>query len=94
MSGNSLSTLPDTLVSLKQLRNINLTGNKFEAYPEVLSLMSTLTHIDLSNNHVTTVTKATVDGLPSELENVCLLDNPLTEESKALLLNTGGKILL
>lgn len=85
MSRNTLSALPDSFSSLQHLSEVNLSGNQFETFPSVLTHMPSLTHIALCSNRLRTLSEQTLERLPQQLLLLDLTGNPLTDDTKALL---------
>lgn len=50
MSGNRLASLPESIISLKKLRNVDLSRNDIKRLDERLGLMDNLTTIRIANN--------------------------------------------
>ena len=76
LSGNALTTLPDDLPRLHQLRVIFCSNNHFTALPEVLGRCPQLSMVVFRGNQIRTVSAA---ALPVALRWLVLTDNQITE---------------
>lgn len=76
LSGNALSSLPDDLPRLRQLRIIFCSDNQFTHLPEVLGQCPQLSMIGFKANQIRTVAAA---ALPPALRWLILTDNQLHE---------------
>lgn len=63
-SRNMLSSLPDSIISLKKLRRLYLNGNRFKTVPDCVALLDQLEVLDLSENELTELPKF-VEQLPN-----------------------------
>lgn len=76
LSGNALSSLPDDLPRLHQLRILFCSDNRFTELPEVLGQCTRLGMIGFKANQIDTVPAA---ALPSALRWLILTDNRIGE---------------
>lgn len=75
LSGNALSSLPDDLWRLTQLRVIFCSENQFTMLPAVLGQCKQLTMIGFKSNQISTVPAA---ALPPKLRWLILTDNQIS----------------
>ena len=75
LSHNQLSSLPDNLPQLYNLKVIFLTNNQFEVVPEVLARCPRLSMISFKSNHLTTLSAT---ALPPQTRWLILTNNQLT----------------
>jgi hypothetical protein len=75
LSNNHLSSLPDDLPKLRNLKAIFLNNNQFEAVPEVLAQCPKLAMISFKSNHLTTLSET---ALPLQTRWLILTNNQLT----------------
>ncbi|WNV06140.1 leucine-rich repeat-containing protein kinase family protein [Candidatus Methylospira mobilis] len=76
LSGNALSSLPDDLPRLHQLRILFCSGNRFTRLPDVLGRCLRLDMIGFKTNRIETVPAA---ALPATLRWLILTDNRIAE---------------
>lgn len=76
LSGNALTSLPDDLPRLHQLRVLFCSDNQFTAVPEVLGRCPQLRMIGFKANYIRTLPAA---ALPPQLRWLILTDNRLEE---------------
>jgi len=76
LSGNTLSSLPDDLPRLKNLRVIFCSDNQFTKIPEVLGQCEQLDTIGFKANQITNIPAS---ALPEKLRWLILTDNLITE---------------
>jgi len=81
LSGNELTTLPESLGRLSQLTYLDLSGNELTTLPKSLGQLSQLTSLDLSRNELTTLPESL--GKLTQLTSLDLLNNPLNPELDA-----------
>ncbi len=74
LSGNHLSTLPDSFSRLKQLKILFLSDNKFTVFPEVLGQCENLTMIGFKANQIHTISET---ALPIQTRWLILTNNQL-----------------
>ena len=74
LSGNALSSLPDDLPRLRQLRIIFCAGNQFTSLPEVLGRCAQLEMVGFKANRIRAVPAA---ALPARLRWLILTDNQI-----------------
>ncbi len=74
LSGNKLSTLPDTFSRLKKLKILFLSMNQFTVFPAVLK---TLAHIDIIGFKANNIKTIPEDSIPTNLRWLILTDNCL-----------------
>ena len=74
LSGNALSSLPDDLPRLHQLRVIFCSDNLFTTVPEVLARCPQMSMVGFKANHIHTLSPA---ALPPKLRWLILTDNQL-----------------
>jgi hypothetical protein len=75
LSRNQLSSLPDDLPRLHQLRALFLNNNQFEAVPEVLAQCPRLSMISFKSNQLSSLSAT---ALPPQTRWLILTDNQLT----------------
>ncbi len=75
LSNNRLSSLPDDLPQLYNLRAIFLNNNQFEVVPEVLAQCPKLSLISFKSNHLTSLSPT---ALPQQTRWLILTNNQLT----------------
>ncbi|TAG86009.1 MAG: GTP-binding protein, partial [Oscillatoriales cyanobacterium] len=90
---NQLSTLPEELRSLENLRSINLSGNPFGKMPELLMEMKQLESLDLTSIGLTEIPDAICQL--SNLKKLFLNNNQITPIPEAIcqLSNLTGLVL-
>jgi GTPase SAR1 family protein len=69
LSGNGLSTLPESITQLQNLTALDLRGNRLSTLPESITQLQNLTALDLSNNQLSTLPESI-----SRLQNLTALD--------------------
>ncbi|MFM6203444.1 MAG: leucine-rich repeat domain-containing protein, partial [Dolichospermum sp.] len=75
LGNNQLTTLPESITQLSNLRNLYLSKNRMTPLPESIAQLSNLTVLDLSDNKLTTLPEA-IKQL-SQLEKLDLRENRL-----------------
>ena len=83
-SYNNLTFLPDECSQLGKLISINLSHNKIQEFPDILARLPALTIANLSHNEMSYINMESFDNVQS-VEEINLLDNPLSEEVRQLL---------
>jgi hypothetical protein len=81
LSGNSLKSLPDDLMRLKNLRILFCSNNQFTDLPEVLSRCPQLSMIGFKSNQIRTLSDK---ALPPQLRWLILTDNLIEELPAAI----------
>lgn len=84
LRGNVLTKLPDAVVEMKHLANINLSKNNFSVFPEKLTEMSSLERIDLEENSISDVPVEKLRSMAS-LKWINLRWNPLNAQTESAL---------
>lgn len=87
LSDNNLSTLPDSIAELKQLRIVFFARNKFREFPSVLAKCPNLNMIGFKTNQIKKVSE---HAFPPKLNWLILTDNKIEKLPKSI----GGSILL
>jgi Leucine-rich repeat (LRR) protein len=82
LSGIELTELPEVIVSLSQLQQLNLSDNQLTELPEAMASLSQLQQLDLSTNQLTELPEVIVSL--SQLQQLDLSDNQLRELPKAM----------
>jgi internalin A len=82
LSGNLLTTLPESLVQLTQLQSLDLRGNQLTTLPEPLGQLTQLQSLDLSGNQQTTLPEPL--GQLTQLSRLNLSGNQLTTLPESL----------
>ena len=91
LANNKLRELPDTLVSLCNLKDLNLLNNRLEHLPEKIGLMSALIKLEVANNCLLHL-PSTFAAL-TKLDRIVLEHNHLTLLPENLEYLTGCKLL-
>ncbi|MCD4723637.1 MAG: GTP-binding protein, partial [Bacteroidales bacterium] len=76
LSGNQLSSLPESISMLTSLTDINLSYNQLSSLPESISMLTSLTYLMLSNNQLSSLPES-ISKLTS-LTNLDLTQNQLS----------------
>lgn len=76
LGGNSISTLPDSMIKLQKLRILFFAQNKFESIPIVLGNLSSLFMLSFKSNQVSFIDGA---SLSPSLCWLILTDNKISE---------------
>ena len=85
LGGNNLSTLPDSIAELKQLRILFFANNAFESIPEVLGKLEHLYMLSFKSCKLKSISEV---ALSPSIEWLILTDNSLTCLPKSI-----GKLL-
>ena len=72
LSGNKLTTLPETFSSLKKLRILFLSNNDFSIFPDILSSLSNLDIVGFKANKIEKIAEKSI---PTSLRWLILTDN-------------------
>jgi len=91
LSGNQLTSLPESIGQLTDLTYLDLSGNQLTSLPESIGRLTNLTHLDLSGNQLTSLPLAQIEKLIN-LHRLNLSDTPLSPPLE-ILGKTGGEIL-
>lgn len=79
---NQLSTLPEAIGQLTQLRSLDLAGNQLSTLPGAIGQLSMLQRLDLSGNQLRTLPEAI--GQLSQLQELYLRGNRLSTLPEAI----------
>ncbi|XP_076327218.1 leucine-rich repeat-containing protein 40-like [Tachypleus tridentatus] len=81
LANNRLSSLPEELCDLRDLRRLDISQNDYMLFPKVVFKLSNLIYLNAQKNHITSID---VDKLKSirSLREVNFEDNPLTNASR------------
>ncbi|GAB5411197.1 MAG: hypothetical protein ChlgKO_03110 [Chlamydiales bacterium] len=77
LSGNQLTSLPDSISKLSSLNELYLSGNRLTSLPDSISKLSSLTELDLFRNRFTSLPNEILQ-LPNSC-NVELANNSLSQ---------------
>jgi Leucine-rich repeat (LRR) protein len=80
---NKLTALPESLGSLKSLKELHIGVNKLKSLPDSLSALTLLQRFGFQKNKITTLPEW-LSNLP-DLKWINVEDNPLDENSKKFL---------
>lgn len=80
LSNNKLSSLPDELRDLTDMKRLDISSNHFDSLPPVVFKMPHINFINAEKNYVAEVNVAHFSEMPS-LTEVNLRSNPLTKSS-------------
>jgi len=81
LSENQLTELPNEIVSLKKLRILFISKNKFTVFPGILGKCRALTMIGFKSNQIHTVPEG---ALPPALQWLILTDNKIEQIPKSI----------
>ena len=79
LSDQNLSEIPENILKLTHLNELNLSDNKFTEFPEILFQSKTLLSVNLENNNLATMPDDIKSKIPT-LQSVKLKGNNLSEE--------------
>ena len=96
LSGIELTELPEAIVSLSQLQQLNLSDNQLRELPKAIASLSQLQQLDLTRNQLRELPEAIASV--TQLQHLDLSGNQLTALPEAIahltnlkILNVGGK---
>ncbi len=81
LSGNEMSSLPDSFAELKKLKIIFFANNKFTVFPKILAKCPSLTMIGFKSNQIHNVPE---NAFPPLLQWLILTDNKLKNLPKSI----------
>ncbi len=81
LSGNQLTELPDRIITLKKLRILFISRNKFTVFPKMLARCPALTMIAFKTNQIHTIPEG---ALPPTLQWLILTDNKIEQIPKSI----------
>ncbi|XP_067672389.1 leucine-rich repeat-containing protein 20-like [Haliotis asinina] len=77
INGNKLTSLPDELRDMHNLKVLDISCNSFESFPSVIFTFNKLRNLNAEDNSITDVDTSRLQSMTSLVE-VNLQDNPLT----------------
>jgi Leucine-rich repeat (LRR) protein len=87
---NELTTLPESLGSLKALKELHIGVNQIKSLPDSFSALTSLQRFGLQNNKITTL-PGWLSNLP-DLKWIHVESNPLDENSWKFLKDLGKRV--
>ncbi|XP_033730359.1 leucine-rich repeat protein soc-2-like [Pecten maximus] len=92
LSHNSISELPEEILSISELNNLDLSTNRLREVPQVIYHFVNLKVLKMGKNAISEINVAKLLQMPS-LQELDLRGNPLSPDVKRSLLETRFHVL-